>query len=248
MPKFFSSSRVNSSASKHAPAEVSPTRMRALSARDSRVTRAAAMTVEALERRTLFGFYYGDPTDENPTPTENPCPPVPADPNAGAGTASSTGEPVRHFDGHPLVTSADLSSEGFGFSWGHTRSWTGLNNASLNGNGWSIAELPYAVVGGGATGSANGDWIGDPNNEYEGVLDGTARDQRLSVVSGGGNVSTFEVGVPADYQNGTYASYAPWGGAPEQVGVGQDEPPAQADGRAGQRHRVLRRAPRQRRD
>jgi hypothetical protein len=182
---------------------------RALPARARTQWRAVA-AFEQLEGRTLFGFYSADPVDEIPVPAENPCPPASQDPDAGAASASTTGKPVRHFDGVPVISSGDLSSEGFGFSWGHTRVWTGLNNASFNGNGWAIAELPYVVVGGGAAGTQFGYGTVDPNNNSSGVFSPeSALDQRISVVGNG--TLTFDVDVPSDYTAGTYASYPAWG-------------------------------------
>jgi hypothetical protein len=118
---------------------------------------------------------------------------VQADPSSGQQPADTTVAPVRAFDGLPIISTQDLSSGALGFSWGQTRSWTGLNNASLNGNGWSIDELPYLVVGGGTNG------IGDK-------LPGTHSDDRISVVAGGASAFTFV--VPS---SGPYTSFAPWG-------------------------------------
>ncbi len=75
------------------------------------------------------------------------------DPSNGDKGCATTQQPVRALDGMPVVTATDLSSDSLGFMWGQTRSWTGLNNGSLNG--WTISQLPYLVVGGGTNGSCD---------------------------------------------------------------------------------------------
>lgn len=126
---------------------------------------AVVVVVQMLEERILFGYYSGDPVDETPypgTPCGPSCdclvtapagdpnatgPTGPNVPNRGPGGGSNPGGgftpgavamspfPVRDFDGTPVFSSNDLSSSGFGKNWGQDRSWTGLNNGSLNGNG-----------------------------------------------------------------------------------------------------------------
>ncbi len=120
------------------------------------------------------------------------------DPSNGDKGCATTQQPVRALDGMPVVTATDLSSDSLGFMWGQTRSWTGLNNGSLNG--WTISQLPYLVVGGGTNGSC------DPHMSCNGVMPGTTPDDRISVVEGGTNAHTFTIPV-----SGPYTSYAPWG-------------------------------------
>ncbi|HLJ96611.1 MAG TPA: IPT/TIG domain-containing protein, partial [Gemmataceae bacterium] len=150
-----------------------------------------------------FVYFPDGPIGEQPPPVAptppdcntvgmQPSPVVQPDANTGQGGAASTDAPVRDFDGLPLVTANDLSSNALGFPWGQTRSWTGLDNSSLNGNGWALSQLPYLVVGGGTNGQGS-------------ILYGTAADDRISVVEGGGQVFTFR--VPA---SGPYASFVPW--------------------------------------
>src|SRR4051794_5888623 len=96
-----------------------------LVARTSKLNRAAGAAVEQLETRILFGYYSGDPIDEDPIP-QPPCLCGPvaslrADANAGGVGSATTSAPVMNFDGMPNVSAADLSSGGFGTSWGHTR-------------------------------------------------------------------------------------------------------------------------------
>ncbi len=53
--------------------------------------------------------------------------------------------PVRYFDGTVAVGSTDLTSAGFGTSWGQSRSWTngpGYASASFNGTGTVDSQLP----------------------------------------------------------------------------------------------------------
>ncbi|HLJ95811.1 MAG TPA: IPT/TIG domain-containing protein, partial [Gemmataceae bacterium] len=116
-------------------------------------------------------------------------------PNANNGQAGSavSGNPVREFDGMPVISATDLSSSALGFPWGQTRSWTGLNNSSFNGNGWAVSELPYLVVGGGINGGPD-------------VAPGTTPDNRISVIQGGDSTYTFT--IPS---SGPYTSYPAWG-------------------------------------
>lgn len=150
-------------------------------------------SMDRLETRILFGFYSKDPTDEQPPPLA-PDPAVPLGPPApdptvplpgGQSPAACSCAPVREFDGLPVVTSQDISTDGFGIPWGYTRSWTGLNNSSLNGNGWSITQLPYLVVAGGTNGASS------PGTSTSGVTSNTTPDDRISVVEGGTSVFTF---------------------------------------------------------
>jgi RHS repeat-associated protein len=177
---------------------------------DRRVTLAAQSAVmQRLENRILFGYYSADHVDEIPNPQDpNDCDKsvVNSSPNNGGTSALTSGQPIRYSDGMPSFESTDLSSDGFGFSWGQTRSWTGLNNGSPNGNGWTIAELPYLVVGGGTNGTHNG--VGTPDGS-DGVLSGTANDDRISIVSGGTSTLTFSVPVAGPSE--TYQSYTPRG-------------------------------------
>src|SRR5688500_2251510 len=147
------------------------------------VASRALCTVESLETRILFGYYSKDPGDEQPfpyapVPTWDGVIPWPVLGNwygcTSLGYASSN-NPVRYADGHPIIDSADLASAGFGMPWGHTRSWTGLNNGGQNGNGWTVNELPYVVFAGGVNGATA------PGSSSPGHLTGTEDDDRLSI-------------------------------------------------------------------
>jgi hypothetical protein len=108
--------------------------------RDGRRPMAGGVEVspcEALESRLLFDATCPDRSDEVP-PDFTSCETAPS--NASEG-------PVRFIDGTPIVKSTDLSTDALGVPWGHTRSWSGLNNAAgANGNGWVVEELPYLVI------------------------------------------------------------------------------------------------------
>ncbi|WP_406694559.1 hypothetical protein V5E97_26160 [Singulisphaera sp. Ch08] len=164
-------------------------------------------TVETLEARIVLGYFSSDPIDETslpPGPTCCPGSPMYApQPNSGPGRSSATEKPVRNFDGTAVIFTADLqaSASPFGLPWGHTRTWSGLNNSGPNGNGWAISELPYVVIGGGTNGTSH---PGDPPGG--GVMPGTDYDDRLSVIAGGTTTYTFS--IPS---TGPYTSYAPWG-------------------------------------
>lgn len=102
-----------------------------------------------------------------------------------AGSYESS-QPVVGMTGLPDVSATDVSSDAMGFIFAHSRTWTGLDNGSFNGNGWSNSELPYLVVGGGTDGASSpGGMIGT------GVMPGTEDDSRISVVYGGTAAYTF---------------------------------------------------------
>ena len=59
---------------------------------------------------------------------------------------SVSSNPINYFSGAPLITSVDLSSQGFGGTLSQTRSWSGNPTAGLTGHGWSSVQDPYLVV------------------------------------------------------------------------------------------------------
>ncbi|AGA25728.1 RHS repeat-associated core domain-containing protein [Singulisphaera acidiphila] len=168
---------------------------------------------DALEARIVLGYFSSGPIEETPLPTGPTCCPgspiYSPQPNTGAGPAVATTKPVRSFDGTPLIFTADLqaSASPFGQSWGHTRTWSGLNNSGPNGNGWAISELPYIVVAGGTNGASTPG--GTPGT---GIMPGTGQDDRITVVAGGTTAFTFS--IPG---TGPYTSYAPWGAEPSKL-------------------------------
>jgi len=111
---------------------------------------ATQPVVEALEDRTLFGAGVQN-TGNNPGVTiQCPC-------TTGGGTTDpgptsigvvpeSTIAPVSYFNGRPEESAADLTSQGFGELWGQIRTWTGVNEGSQSGNGWSVRGLPYLIL------------------------------------------------------------------------------------------------------
>ena len=179
--------------------------------------------VENLEKRVVLGFVWNAPVDEWPIPTFPTC--CPGSPGVSTTHftlnklhSAQTSAPVRQYDGTPVIFTDDLGGAlaPFGIDWGQTRSWSGLNNSSFNGNGWSIDELPYVVVTGTIDeGGAPGGSLGT------GYLSGTENDLRLSVVAGGTTAFTFQ--VP---NSSPYTSYAPWGDQQIKLELTPDPTPA----------------------
>jgi hypothetical protein len=63
-------------------------------------------------------------------------------------------DPVRYADGVVNIAQTDLHSDGFGFPWGQTRSWTngpGYAAGSDNGNGWVDTYTPHLIEDNGST-------------------------------------------------------------------------------------------------
>ena len=163
--------------------------------------------VEPLEERILFGVYIGYDYTSDSGPGNGSCatagssagPGGPGDMSSGGpGTTLSGGPglagehgfaglppggtteaPVNDFSGMPVITANDLSSDAFGSNWGVTRSWSGLNNQSLIGNGWSVIGTPYLEVSGPST------------------------ERRINVVVGGGATYSFNVPSSSPYDNYT---------------------------------------------
>ena len=179
--------------------------------------------IENLEKRVVLGFVWNAPVDEWPVPTFPTC--CPGSPGVSTTRytldklhSSQTSAPVRHYDGTPVIFTDDLGGAltPFGLKWGQTRSWSGLNNSSLNGNGWSIDEIPYIIVTGTVNeGGAPGASLGT------GYLSGTENDLRISVVAGGTTAFTFQVPTSSPY-----TSYAPWGDQQIRLGLTPDPTPA----------------------
>lgn len=60
-----------------------------------------------------------------------------------------SGFPIRYKNGEVRLVVKDLSSDGFGRGWGHTRSYSNRltdQAAGLNGNSWFIKQQPLAIV------------------------------------------------------------------------------------------------------
>ncbi len=52
---------------------------------------------------------------------------------------------MRYADGEVRLITSDVSSQGFGVPWGHTRSYSNkltAQDTGVNGNSWFVAELP----------------------------------------------------------------------------------------------------------
>ena len=63
--------------------------------------------------------------------------------NAPGAPASTSTNPVGYLNGTPSFTSVDLTSGGFAHSLVQSRSWSGVNNTSLNGNGWVSTQVQH---------------------------------------------------------------------------------------------------------
>ena len=82
-----------------------------------------------------------------------PCPPPPTPPSQPPSasmnttcTSGSSGNPVKYFNGELQISKTDLSSNGFGRTWGHTRTYSNQLSSTYNsGNGynWVIRQWPY---------------------------------------------------------------------------------------------------------
>jgi hypothetical protein len=85
---------------------------------------------------------------------------------------------VRYSDGAVVYSESDLSSSGFGLSWGHTRAYANTLSQSTggkNGNSWLVPQWQYLVLLNGGTrlgvirglqdtlwfDKVGGDWIGE---------------------------------------------------------------------------------------
>src|SRR5262249_22666551 len=82
------------------------------------------------------------PTARTSASTGNPLP------------AESIAHPVRYADGVVTIAETDLHSDGFGFPWGQTRSWTngpGYAAGSDNGSGWVDTYTPHLIQADGST-------------------------------------------------------------------------------------------------
>ena len=171
---------------------------------NDRVHSIKRCSVEPLEERILFGIWPTYDFTNDPAAGCPPCAAAAGSAGpAGAGDMSSGGPgttlsggpglagehgfggsppggtteaPVNDFSGMPVITATDLSSDAFGANWGLTRSWSGLNNQSLIGNGWSVIGTPYLEVSGPST------------------------ERRINVVVGGGTYS-FNVPSSSPYDN-----------------------------------------------
>ena len=74
---------------------------------------------------------------------------APPGPRCAAGKVIpiGSGNVVRYSNGELMLTDQDLDSEGFGQSWGHTRTYSNRlssnpSNEGVNGAGWFIKECP----------------------------------------------------------------------------------------------------------
>jgi hypothetical protein len=89
----------------------------------------------------------GCPGQEGSTVQPNPQ-------SLGPVLSQSTLAPVRYGDGVASIAATDLHSEGSGFDWGQTRSWssgTGYATGSVNGTVWVDTYIPHLIQADGST-------------------------------------------------------------------------------------------------
>jgi RHS repeat-associated protein len=105
----------------------------------------------------------------------------------GGGEAPSgySAEPVRYADGVVRIAETDLHSDGFGFPWGQTRSWTngpGYATGSDNGSGWVDTYTPHLLQ---ADGSDNNSllYVANGTDAYYYDFNGSAYQPRLDDLS-----------------------------------------------------------------
>jgi hypothetical protein len=72
--------------------------------------------------------------------------------NDPMGTSAFSDSGVRYYDGAVRLNFTDLSSDGFGKSWGQDRYWTNLTSnpapGSPNGAGMAVSQLPFLTTTG----------------------------------------------------------------------------------------------------
>ena len=81
----------------------------------------------------------------------SPCPPGSGGSGSGSGSGGFSSNPVRYANGEVKIVAEDLSSNGFGVPWGHTRSYSNQLTTQAggnNGNSWCVGEWPYIVPSG----------------------------------------------------------------------------------------------------
>lgn len=89
-------------------------------------------TFDRLETRLVFGdgWNFGPTLGDNDT-----CPPV-----------ARSNAPIVYSSGRPVMQTTDLASDAFGSTFSQSRSWTGTNEANINGNGWALNELGFLAL------------------------------------------------------------------------------------------------------
>ncbi len=99
-------------------------------------------------------FVPGDNLCNCGCPNESGSLPQPAPDKNAPAPKTSTDNPVRYADGVVTIAQTDLHSDGFGFPWGQTRSWTngpGYATGSDNGSGWVDTYTPHLLQADGST-------------------------------------------------------------------------------------------------
>ena len=95
-------------------------------------------------------------------------------------SSTASAYPVRYADGQPIVSDTDISSAGFGQSWGQTRTWAdpagGSGNGTyVNGNRWTVSQMPQVIQD--PLGSGDLVVIDDGNNQRWFSPSGTSTNQ-----------------------------------------------------------------------
>jgi hypothetical protein len=146
--------------------------------------------------------------------------------STGPTPPSTSGNPVRYADGTVIIAESDLHSDGFGFPWGQTRSWTngtGYTTGSVNGNGWVDTQMPHILQADGSTSNTiveigNGSTAGYydlVNGSYQGryadpsLLSYNSGNDTYTITDGEGNQTIFN-GFGTTWlaaQRGEFAKY-----------------------------------------
>ncbi|MEI8379568.1 MAG: glycosyltransferase [Planctomycetota bacterium] len=90
-------------------------------------------------------------------PSPSPSPPPSPDRRSGpCSPMNSSGCPVRYFNGEVVLTSQDIVATGYGFPWGHVRTYSNQQKVDFDrGNGWNwnpvnLPRFSSSTLGGAA--------------------------------------------------------------------------------------------------
>ena len=120
--------------------------------------------------------------------------------NIGPQAPAFSVEPIRYATGEMQITGTDISTNGFGLTWGHTRSFSSrqsVNETIGNGFNWKVQEWPYLISQADGTAIIQGApntslWFNKSGQNYQGdlgikqtlTLDNVRQVYRLTEVSG----------------------------------------------------------------
>jgi hypothetical protein len=158
---------------------------------------------------------------------------------AVAAAAGNGGDPVQLASGTLVLNTTDLQSDGFGSSWGVTRSWT--NNPAYNmssnvGNGWDMNQNPQILQPQGTSGpleivtsGSTADWFVNTGSSGSPVytpyfdsydqLTYNATSDIYTLTDKVGDQTSFYGFSNSSYASfaGTFDSYTPASGSPISV-------------------------------